>query len=197
MSPRSLSELLLASSKLHHHLCPKQVLGVRMGLLAGKILNLELPQIDKRLLTIMETDGCASDGIAVVTNCWVGKRTLRIEDYGKVAATCVDTLTGRAVRILPAPTARTLALKYAPQAPSLWEAYLLGYQRMPDEELLAYSFVDLNVPIEKIVSHPESRATCQQCGEEIINERELNIDGRILCRACAGFAYYKPLPGKD
>jgi len=168
-----------------------------MGLLAGKILNLELPQIDKRLLTIMETDGCASDGIAVVTNCWVGKRTLRIEDYGKVAATCVDTLTGRAVRILPAPTARTLALKYAPQAPSLWEAYLLGYQRMPDEELLAYSFVDLNVPIEKIVSHPESRATCQQCGEEIINERELNIDGRILCRACAGFAYYKPLPGKD
>jgi formylmethanofuran dehydrogenase subunit E len=59
MSPKTLHELLLASSQLHQHLCPKQVLGVRMGLLAGKILNLEVPQNDKRLLTIMETDGCA------------------------------------------------------------------------------------------------------------------------------------------
>jgi len=193
MSPKTLPELLLASSKLHHHLCPKQVLGVRMGLLVGKIMGLELPQTDKRLLTIMETDGCASDGIAVATNCWVGKRTMRIEDYGKVAATCVDTLTGAAVRILPAPAARTLALKYAPQAPTLWEAYLLAYQLMPDEELLAFSSVVLKTPVEKIVSHPENRAICQGCGEEIMNERELNIDGRILCRACAGFAYYTPL----
>ena len=193
MSPKTLPELLLASSQLHHHLCPKQVLGVRMGLLAGKILNLELPQTDKRLLTIMETDGCATDGIAVATNCWVGKRTLRIEDYGKVAATFVDTLTGSAVRVLPSPTARLLAPEYAPQAPTLWEAYLQGYQLMPDEELLAYACVVLKTPVGKIISHPEIRAICQQCGEEIMNERELNRDGRILCRACAGFAYYNPL----
>lgn len=192
MSPKTLHELLLASSQLHQHLCPKQVLGVRMGLLAGKILHLEVPQNDKRLLTIMETDGCASDGIAVATNCWVGKRTLRIEDYGKVAATCVDTLTGRAVRIRPAPAARTLAPQYAPQAHTLWEAYLLGYQVMPDEELLAFAPVVLKTRVEKIISHPNNRAICQQCGEEIINERELVVGGRILCRACAGFAYYLP-----
>lgn len=192
MSPKTLHELLLASSQLHQHLCPKQVLGVRMGLLAGKVFHLELPQKDKRLLTIMETDGCASDGIAVATNCWVGKRTLRIEDYGKVAATCVDTLTGRAVRIRPAPAARELASQYAPQAHTQWEAYLLGYQIMPDEELLVFTPVALKTPVDKIISHPESKAICQQCGEEIINERELLVDGRILCRACAGFAYYLP-----
>jgi formylmethanofuran dehydrogenase subunit E len=190
MSPKTLSELLQTSSQLHHHLCPKQVLGVRMGLLAGKILDLELPQIGKRLLTIMETDGCSSDGIAVATNCWVGKRTMRIEDYGKVAATCVDTLTGKAVRILPAATARSLAQKYAPEAHNPWEVFLWGYQRMPDEELLAVTPVVLNIPVEKILSHPEHIATCQQCGEEIINERELHVGERILCRACAGFAYY-------
>src|SRR5512142_1649492 len=98
-----LASLLEESASLHHHLCPRQVLGVRMGMLAGEILGLDLPQKDKRLLAIAETDGCAVDGISVSTGCWVGRRTLRIEDYGKVAATCVDTATGRAVRIWPQP----------------------------------------------------------------------------------------------
>jgi formylmethanofuran dehydrogenase subunit E len=86
---KPLNELLEASAALHHHLCPRQVLGVRMGRLAGRLLGLDLPQSDtqasglsasKRLLTIMETDGCAADGVAVATGCWVGRRTLRIED---------------------------------------------------------------------------------------------------------------------
>ena len=96
-----LHQLLDQCAALHHHLCPRQVLGVRMGMLAGKVLSLALPQSDKRLLTIMETDGCGADGVAVATNCWVGRRTMRIEDYGKMAATFVDTVTARAVRITP------------------------------------------------------------------------------------------------
>ena len=82
-----LTELLKESAALHRHLCPRQVLGVRMGLLAAEVMGLDLPQTDKRLLTIIETDGCAADGISVATGCWVGRRTLRVEDYGKVAAT--------------------------------------------------------------------------------------------------------------
>jgi formylmethanofuran dehydrogenase subunit E len=45
------------------------------------------------LLTILETDGCAADGVSAATGCWVGRRTLRVEDFGKVAATFVDTQT--------------------------------------------------------------------------------------------------------
>ena len=41
---RLLDELLQACAALHHHLCPRQVLGVRMGMLAGEILGLDLPQ---------------------------------------------------------------------------------------------------------------------------------------------------------
>src|SRR5439155_26987565 len=89
-----LDECLAATAALRHHLCPRQVIGARMGLLAGELLGLELPQADKRLLVIVETDGCAADGVAVACNCWVGRRTLRVEDYGKVAATFVDTHTG-------------------------------------------------------------------------------------------------------
>src|SRR5688572_4243249 len=134
-----LPELLNASSQLHRHLCPRQVLGVRMGLLAGEMLDLPQPPPprSKRLLTIVETDGCMADGIAVATNCWVGQWTLRVEDYGKVAATFVDTHTRLALRIVPRRRARELARAYAPLAKSRWEAMLLGYQAMPWEELFS------------------------------------------------------------
>jgi formylmethanofuran dehydrogenase subunit E len=189
----SLPELLEASAALHHHLCPKQVLGVRMGMLAGERLGLDLPQTDKRLLTIVETDGCAADGIAVATNCWVGRRTLRVADYGKVAATFVDTRTGQAVRLAPRPEARTLARAFAPEARDRWEAYLLGYQRVPARDLLSAQAVQLKTPLEQIISRFGVTAVCDRCGEEIINEREGVYGGETLCRACAGEAYYLPL----
>ncbi len=135
----TLADLLEASSQLHRHLCPRQVLGVRMGMYAGEILNLDLPQSDKRLYTIVETDGCSSDGVAVATNCWVGRRTMRVEDYGKVAATFVDTKTGEAIRIVPRCEARQLAFDFAPEAKNKWEAQLLGYQQMPNEMLFLVS----------------------------------------------------------
>jgi formylmethanofuran dehydrogenase subunit E len=187
---KPLSELLEASAALHRHLCPRQVLGVRMGRLAGDILGLDLPQNDKRLFTIVETDGCASDGIAVATNSWVGRRTMRVEDYGKVAATFVDTHTGQAVRLAPRADVRPRARQYAPEARNKWEAQLLGYQRMPAAELLVVQSVQLKTPVEQIVSRPGHKTSCEICGEEIMNEREIIHEGTTLCRACAGQSYY-------
>lgn len=185
-----LTELLDQSAALHRHLCPRQVLGVRMGMLAGEVLALALPQMSKRLLTIAETDGCAVDGISVATGCWVGRRTLRVEDYGKVAATFVDTEAGRAVRIVPRAGCRERARAYAPGARNKWEAQLLGYQRMPAEELFSVQSVQLKVAVAEFISQPGVKAICDTCGEEIMNEREVVRDGQVLCRACAGEAYY-------
>ncbi len=183
-------ELLARSAELHSHVCPRQVLGVRMGLWASELLELELPQTGKRLLTIVETDGCFSDGVAVAANCWVGRRTMRIEDYGKTAATFVDTQNQRAVRIAPHPQARDLAAGYAPAARNRWETMLLGYQRMPADELLVCEAVALRIPVADLISRPGVRVTCDRCGEEIINEREVRQGGTTLCRACAGGGYY-------
>jgi formylmethanofuran dehydrogenase subunit E len=187
---KALSELLAESAALHRHLCPRQVLGVRMGMLAGELLGLNLPQTDKRLFTIVETDGCFTDSVSAATNCWVGRRTMRVEDYGKVAATFVDTETERAVRIVPRSDARQRASDYAPEARNKWEAMLLGYQRMPASELLSVWPVRLKTPLEKIVSRAGIKALCELCGEEILNEREVVQEGMTLCRACAGQAYY-------
>lgn len=187
----TLEDLLAAVAALHDHLCPRQVLGVRLGMYAGTLLDLALPQRDKRLLTIVETDGCAADGIAVATGCWVGRRTLRVEDLGKVAATFVDTHRRRAVRIAPSPRARDLASQFAPEATNRWEAQLIGYQRMPDESLLGWQPVELITPVETLISRPGLRVICQRCGEEIMNEREVIRDGQVLCRGCAGSSYYR------
>lgn len=188
---RSFLELLDASAALHRHLCPRQVLGVRMGLLAGELLGLDLPQADKRLYTIVETDGCAADGIALATNCWVGRRTMRVEDYGKVAATFVDTATDRAVRIVPRAQARAAARDYAPAARNRWEAQLLGYQRLPAHLLFSVQEVALKTPIAQIISRPGLKVVCEACGEEILNGRQVVHEGSTLCRACAGASYYR------
>lgn len=192
-----LAELLEQSTALHRHVCPRQVIGVRMGMWAGELLGLDLPQTDKRLLTIVETDGCFADGVAVATNCWVGRRTMRIEDYGKVAATFVDTKSGNAVRIAPHPHARQVARDYAPDARNRWEAMLHGYQIMPVHELLISRPVQLVQTVEAIISHAGRRVTCDRCGEEIVNERELQRDGATLCRSCAGQGYYLPVAEPD
>jgi formylmethanofuran dehydrogenase subunit E len=186
----TLDVLLEQSATLHRHLCPRQVLGIRMGLWAGELLALEVPQQKKRLLAIVETDGCFCDGVAVATNCWVGRRTMRVEDYGKVAATFVDTVTGEARRISPHAEARTKAATYAPEAKNRWQAMLLGYQRMPTAELLVAQRVELATPVGEIISRAGERTLCARCGEEIINRREVVVDGEPLCRACAHGGYY-------
>jgi len=187
----TLEELLRASAARHAHLCPRQVLGVRMGMLAAELLGLELPRSDKRLLAIVEMDGCFVDGVASATGCQVGHRTLRVVDYGKIAATFVDTHHGRAFRIAPHPTARAAARDYAPEARDRWEAYLLGYQRMPVPCLLVWQPVRLREPSARLLSRPEARAICARCQEEVYNEREVIQDGVVLCQACAGMAYYE------
>jgi len=188
-----IQSLLEKSSSNHSHLCPRQILGVRMGMLAADLLDLDLPQIHKRLLVIVESDGCFADGVATATGATVGHRTMHVEDYGKVAAVFVDTQTGKAVRIAPALDVRERAKNYAPPGETRrYFAQLHGYQIMPFSEMFFIQEVVLRAPIKEIVSRPGVRVNCEMCGEEIINEREVEHEGILLCRACAGGAYYRP-----
>jgi formylmethanofuran dehydrogenase subunit E len=128
---------LEASAARHSHLCPRQILGVRVALIGVNKLGLSLPRKDKRLLVISETDGCFVDGLEVVTGATVGHRTLRIEDLGKIAATFVDVKHGGAVRIAPVTDLRERAWVYAPEEKRHYFAQLKAYQRMPAEEMFS------------------------------------------------------------
>ena len=173
----------------HRHLCPRQVLGVRLALAAADALGLEVPRTDKRLLVIVETDGCFVSGVEAVTACRVAKRTLRVEDYGKVAVTLVDVESGRAVRAAPREGVRENAAAWVPEEKRRWYAQRRAYAEMPVIDLVCLTDVRLAVSVERLVSRPGVRARCERCGEEILNEREVSEAGTTLCRPCAGPGY--------
>src|SRR5438445_11011536 len=110
----------------------------------------------------------------------------RQSSFGKFAATFVDTHTRLAVRISPRAEARYRAVFYAPEAASRCHAQRDGYQCMPNRELLKATTVELLAPLEAILSQPGVRVSCARCGEEIMNEREVTVDGQMMCRGCAG-----------
>jgi formylmethanofuran dehydrogenase subunit E len=186
-----IAPLLEKSAKEHNHLCPRQILGVRIGLAGMSALGFREPPAKKELLVISETDGCFVDGVIAATGCTIGHRTLRVEDYGKVAATFVDTQTGRATRVAPRLDIRERACTFAPEESRHYFAQMQAYQVMPDEEMLTVQEVVLNTAIEQIMSRPGIRVNCDVCGEEIMNEREIHQNGLTLCLPCAQGGYYQ------
>jgi formylmethanofuran dehydrogenase subunit E len=190
MPNRSLAEILDLSCRDHHHLCPRQVLGARLGQAGLAALGFNQPPPGKRLLIIAETDGCFLDGISAATDCTPGHRTLRIEDYGKTAAVFVDTATHKAVRVAPWIDLRTRANTYAPDEPRRYFAQMEAYKIMPLEAMFTTSSVSLKGSIQAIVARPGVREICASCGEEIINERTFPQDGTLVCHTCAHGGYY-------
>ncbi len=186
-----ISELLKQSFARHDHLCPRQVLGVRMGLAGLRAIGLEAPMPHKSALVFPETDGCFADGIEVASGATVGHRTMRVVDLGKVAATFANVNSGLTIRLAPCLDARQRALVYAPGIKKKYYAQLKGYQIMPETELFTFQEVVLEPPLAEVLSRPGLRAKCARCGEEIINGRQVCVDGEVLCRTCASGSYYR------
>jgi formylmethanofuran dehydrogenase subunit E len=161
-----------------------------MSLYAAEILALRLPRRDKCLLVIAETDGCFADGLEAATGCTVGHRTLRIEDYGKIAATFTDVSNGTSLRIAPRLDIRQRAFAFAPGESRRYFAQLRAYQAMPHDELFSFETVHLKASLDEILSRPGARVCCDGCGEEIVNGREVQTQDHVLCLSCAGSSYY-------
>jgi formylmethanofuran dehydrogenase subunit E len=187
-----LRPLLEQSAALHRHLCPRQVLGVRAGVYAGRLLAAEFPQKDKRILAIVETDGCFADGVSVASGCSLGHRTMRLADYGKVAVTFINTESGQALRFSPLADLRTRVLDARIPTRSRWHAYLDAYQQMAEEEIFAVREVALNLDLARLIGIPGKRTACHLCGEEILNQREVLRAGVAMCLSCAGESYWHP-----
>ncbi|MEK6222847.1 MAG: FmdE family protein, partial [Chloroflexota bacterium] len=183
--------ILKASAENHHHLCPRQVLGARIGLAGISFLGTKIFSRDKRLIVFVETDGCFISGLQAAAGVSVNRRTLRIMDYGKIAATFVDVKAEQAVRIAPQKNIRSMAAEHAQPESKRYFAMLEGYQRMPEDELLSIQSVKLTINLKDWISRPGVKQICADCGEEIINEREVIIKNESYCIACAHGAYYK------
>lgn len=188
-------DLLEESLKTHGHLCPGQVLGVRMSLLGLDLIGIEDPKGKdrKKLIAFVEIDRCGTDAIQTVTGCSLGKRSLKFVDYGIMAATFVNLETGKAVRLLALEESKEKAKNYFPHIEDKYKCQLEAYKIMPDEELFECKEVKVDIPEEDMPGRPKRRIKCEKCGESVQDKRDVSIDGRLLCKACADGAYYKQL----
>lgn len=186
-------ELLDDAASAHGHLCPGQVLGVRMAMLGCGLVGIHEPVGSKKLLVYVEIDRCAADAIQTVTGCRLGKRTLKYLDYGKLAATFVNLDKTEAVRIVAREDSRERACGYSPVGLDKKAAQLHAYKEMRDGELFNTAPVSVEVPASDFPGHPLRRVLCGQCGEGVNDGREVLQGDEVLCRSCATGAYYRVL----
>src|ERR1700726_990735 len=191
----SLDQYLRDAEQAHGHLCAGQVLGVRLAMFGLTKLGLDDPrgQDRKRLVTFVEIDRCATDEVAVVTGCRLGKRALKFRDWGKVAATFVDVSTGKAVRIAAKESSKTLARQMHPELENKNQQQMLAYREISDDDLFTTQWVKVELPPEEFPGYKSERVVCGVCGEGINFRREVWRDGKVLGRAWAGESYYARL----
>jgi formylmethanofuran dehydrogenase subunit E len=189
---KSFDEYLRDAEVAHGHLCAGQVLGVRLAMLGLKHLGIDDPQgrDRKRLVTFAEIDRCATDAVAVVTGCRLGKRALKFRDWGKMAATFVDVSTGKAIRVAARESSKALARQMHPEIESKNRQQMAAYREMSDDDLFATQWVKVDLPPEEFPGYKGERIVCEVCGEGINFRREVRRDGKVLCRSCAGENYY-------
>jgi formylmethanofuran dehydrogenase subunit E len=189
---KSLEQYLELAAITHGHLCAGQVLGVRLAMLGLRELGIADPIAErKRIVTYVEIDRCVTDAVALVANCRLGKRALKFRDWGKVAATFVDLQTGRAVRVAAKESSKQLAREMFPEMPKD-EGQQKAYAALADDVLFETQWVKVEVRPEDLPGFKGPRVVCAECGEGINFRREVEVAGRIVCRACAGERYYEP-----
>ena len=206
-----LNELLREAEIAHGHLCAGQILGVRMAMLAMNRLDIRSPR--KRTLTngelnpdrkrpvvFVEIDRCATDAIGVVTGARVGKRALKLRDWGKMAATFIDLDAKLAadifkgIRIVALEGSKQRARELYPELEKN-EAQMRAYRELPDDELFSQQWVRVPLSPSEFPGYKGERLACARCGEGINFDRFVERDGERLCLACANPSslYYKPL----
>src|SRR5882672_2813167 len=166
---KSFDEYLRDAEQAHGHLCAGQVLGVRLAMLGLQKLGVDDPQGKdrKRLVTFVEIDRCATDAVAVVTGCRLGKRALKFRDWGKMAATFVDVTTGKAIRIAAKESSKALAREMHPELESKNQQQMLAYREMPEDDMFATQWVKVELPAEEFPGYKADRIVCTECGEGI------------------------------
>ncbi|MDH4319532.1 MAG: FmdE family protein [Desulfobulbaceae bacterium] len=195
----SFETLFKESTKIHGHICPGQVIGVRLAILGLRKIGIDDPKgaDRKKVYVFVELDRCATDAIQSVTGCSMGKRSLRFIDNGVMAATFVNLETGDAVRVTALEESREASKKYCPEIFDKRQRQLEAYKIMPEEELYKVERVRVNIPECDMPGGPMSRVQCQVCSDWVQNKREIRRDGRILCRSCAEGRYYLVLDGSS
>jgi len=186
-------DLLESSADAHGHLCPGQVVGVRLAMLGCRLIGLNEPtrhdQI-KKLIIYVEMDRCTADAVAHVTGVKLGRRSLKFMDYGIMAATFVNLETGKAFRVVSTEEARSLANAYAPEIADKYPQQLEAYKRMPDSVLFRVQQVKVKINECDLPGPTRYKTSCSRCGQVVRDQREVIKNGQALCKPCGQESYF-------
>jgi len=193
---KDIETLLQGAARAHGHLCPGQVVGVRMAMLGCELIGLDepaqMPQI-KKIIVYVEMDRCATDAISYVTGVKLGRRSLKFIDNGIMAATFVNLETGKAFRIISTETARDLAPVLMPGIDDPRQQQLEAYKIMENKDLFTVLEVRVDVPASDMPGPTRFKAACARCGIIVRDKKEVFKNNEILCRPCALGSYFKPV----
>ncbi len=195
-----IDSLVEAAARAHGHLCPGQVIGVRMAILGLGLLGypcpLGYPEI-KSVMGFVEIERCLADAVASATGLRFGRGSLKLVDQGLLAATFLDMPSDRAVRLVSRDDARDKAEEYAPNQVNAHAAQTEAYRVMPDIEL--FDAVWVSVDRERFLTPGERppKVPCAACGVLVRSGQARSGPDGPLCAVCADDAYFKPMHHED
>ena len=175
---------------LHGHIAPGLALGVRMSRVAMERLG--IIKGTRKYVGIAETSRCLADAMQATTGCTMGHANAIIQDYGKLALTLARVDTKEGVRVA--------LKKNAHEHSALMKKWMLreGKLSRDEEKELGMELLKLNeeyLDIIDVTINFESTfdnskiVKCEKC-DELIPIGITVMKDKILCKACAGKAYY-------
>ncbi|BDZ67504.1 FmdE family protein [Methanobacterium ferruginis] len=186
--------LLEKGRDFHGEVCPGIVIGTRIAMAGMRELGMNPGERNRDLMVYVEIDRCMADAVQAVTGITMGHRTLKYKDYGKFAATFLDLSTGKAVRISAAERQREPPEpgKKNDGRPDM-KNMVKKLSNVPEDELLLIEEVKVDIGEHDIPGFPKFKAHCEECGDRVLDRREVIVDGRTLCKACAEGSYYQKI----
>jgi formylmethanofuran dehydrogenase subunit E len=184
--------LLEKGRAFHGEICPGIVIGTRIAMVGLRELGMDQFERNRDLMVYVEIDRCMADAVQAVTGNTMGHRTLKYKDYGKFAATFLDLSSGKAVRVSAVEGPRVSPKSDDAGKPDMKEM-VEKLSKVPEKELLVIEEVKVDIDDHDLPGFPKFRAYCEECGDRVLDRREVIVDGRTLCKACAEGPYYQKL----
>ena len=169
--------LVAEAGKFHGDICAGIAIGTRMTMSGLRRIGITDPKgaDRKRLMVFVEIDRCTTDAIMALTGCKPGKRTMKIRDYGKMAATFINLESGKAVRVVT---------RMKRNASSADPAEKPDFAAASEEDLFYITNVEVPLRPEDMPGKPLRRVPCSRCGESVMDGREIVFQKETLCKPC-------------
>ena len=170
----------------HGHLCLGQVLGVHLAERGLEAIGTTDP---KKMIVYVENDRCIADAIQVLTGTRLGRRSMKLVNYGKMAATFINTDTGDAYRIWVSGKINEMIGKISSDRQEKERQYVMVL-RSRSEDVVSAQKVRVIIPPVEMPGKPKRTVICVCCGEKVMDGKDVSSGDGPLCLACAKGSYY-------